>query len=211
MQTESPAPSESAKKVSLACRVLCQCHAETPGPQYYIIVSADKRQIVLGADRCQRAKTARAWCRAWLAIGKCEKEGWQKWQDRLSACSAMSDKVHTGTCIPQFTPSTTLHIHLEWRAAKSSMNSSLRTSLKLGEKNPQANRHTMRCNYCRPGKALKHRELRCPILQEIRLFSHPWHPKTKDGDTELMGLEDTTIEELEAEFNRLQATPAANP
>ena len=31
-----------------------------------------------------------------------------------------------------------------------------------------------------------------------------------DGDTELVDLENTTIEELEAEFNRLQATPAAN-
>ena len=31
-----------------------------------------------------------------------------------------------------------------------------------------------------------------------------------DEDTELVDLEDTTIEELEAEFNRLQARPAAN-
>ena len=142
-----------------------------------------KAYVVLGADRCQRAKTARAWCRAWLAIGKCEKEGWQKRQGRLSACAAMSDKVDTRTCIPQFTPSTTLHIHLEWRAAKSSMNSSLRTSPKLGEKNPQTNRYTVRCNYCRPGKVLKHRKLRCPILQEIGLFSHPRHPKTREMET----------------------------
>ena len=41
----------------------------------------------------------------------------------------------------------------------------------------------MRCNYCRPGKVLKHRELRCPILQEIGLFSHPWHPKTREMGT----------------------------
>ena len=51
---------------------------------------------------------------------------------------------------------------------------------KLGEKNFQNDRYTMRCNYCRPEKELEHRELRRPILQEIGLFSHHWHPKTRE-------------------------------
>ena len=49
--------------------------------------------IVLGAVRCQTTKTARAWCIVRLAIGTCERGGWQRWQDGLSARSVIADKV----------------------------------------------------------------------------------------------------------------------
>ena len=41
--------------------------------------------IALGTEavRCQRAKTASAWCRARLAIGKCERGGWQRVARRI--------------------------------------------------------------------------------------------------------------------------------
>ena len=44
--------------------------------------------LVLGAVRCQSAKTARAWCIAGLAIGKCGGSVGRRWQDELSAPSA---------------------------------------------------------------------------------------------------------------------------
>jgi len=48
---------------------------------------------VLGAVRCQSAKTARAWCIAGLAIGKCGGSVGRRWQDELSAPSAIPDRA----------------------------------------------------------------------------------------------------------------------
>ena len=49
---------------------------------------------MLGAVRCQSAKTARAWCIAGLAIGKCGGSVGRRWRrDELSAPSALPDRA----------------------------------------------------------------------------------------------------------------------
>lgn len=55
---------------------------------------------------------------------------------------------------------------------------------------------------------------RSPISRRIGHFSHPWLRGSfgeSDEDAEMMALEDTTVEELEAEFDRRQARSAPTP
>ena len=118
--------------------------------------------VVLGAVRCQSAKTARAWCIAGLAIGECGRGGWQKWQGTLSARSAMPDEAQAGTRIyvvihlsatltlpPQMTGGQKLDEFVDNHFSKE------------GERNTRTNRWKMKCNYCIPDTMVEHCELRC--------------------------------------------------
>jgi len=46
--------------------------------RFYPSTAGGASRLVLGAVRCQPGETARAWCIAWWAIGKCERGYWQR-------------------------------------------------------------------------------------------------------------------------------------
>ncbi|KAF9779676.1 hypothetical protein BJ322DRAFT_1024522 [Thelephora terrestris] len=102
-----------------------------------------------------------------------------------------------------------------WPAAKNSMSLSPNISQKQEIGTLEQTEHPSKCGDCPNApepvrtEALHRLATKCGVLSSITIdeLGTPSNPHVlEDKDTEMMGLEDTTVEELEAEFDHLQAS-----